>query len=78
MKSGMIGCEIFLTQTLRLTQDDIFFETKVREHTKNTLISSQYIYTYMPTICMQHACRVFLVVHPSNRESSITPGISGG
>lgn len=47
MKSGMIGCEIFLTQTLRLTQDDIFFETKFREHKKNTLISSQYIYTYI-------------------------------
>ena len=42
MKSGMIGCEIFLTQTLRLTQDDIFLETKFREHKKNTLISSQY------------------------------------
>ena len=43
MKSGMIGCEIFLTQTLRLTQDDIFLETKFREHKKNTLISSQMI-----------------------------------
>ena len=39
----MIGCEIFLTQTLRLTQDDIFLETKFREHKKNTLISSQKI-----------------------------------